>query len=99
MKKKDDIRSSSTPVAPSGGVEVSADAAFAELTENFNGMLDFSDLDHESQVLEAEKETILANENQILYAKDTSKFDPRIYTEFHLGSNSCTLDISPGQWI
>jgi len=55
--------------------------------------------DHESAVLEAEKETILANESQILYAIETSKFDPKIYSNFQLGSNSATLDISSGQWV
>jgi len=28
-----------------------------------------------------------------------SNFDPRIMGGFHLGSNSSTLDISPGQWV
>jgi hypothetical protein len=51
------------------------------------------------KILEAEKDTILANESQILYSIETSKFDPRIYANFQLGSNSSTLDISPGQWV
>lgn len=28
-----------------------------------------------------------------------SNFDPRIMGDFHLGSNSSTLAISPGQWV
>jgi len=30
---------------------------------------------------------------------ECSNFDPRIMGGFHLGSNSSTLDISPGQWV
>jgi len=47
----------------------------------------------------AEKASILANESNVLFNIEASKFDPKIYANFQLGSNSSTLDISPGQWV
>lgn len=67
--------------------------------ENLYSEFESKKSEHENQVLEAEKDTILANESQILYSIETSKFDPSIYANFRLGSNSSTLDISPGQWV
>lgn len=53
----------------------------------------------ENDRLEAEWASIDATENERLWNINASKFDPKIYSLFPLGSNSSTLDISCGQWV
>lgn len=67
-----------------------------------NGVDDFySEMDLKNQILEAERDTILANESQVLFTLETTKVDNGTlsHAEFKLGSNSSTMGISTGQWV